>query len=118
MMNPDLKLTKMVTADEEGTGFVMPRNVAEKPREVERRKFYVLSADTEAHGCLGSCPRYALITSRGESTKSCRNKFREKERVGTTVERILAGDAGEKHARTESLRESERVREMRRARIE
>ena len=33
-----------------------------------------------------------------------------RERVGTTVERTLAGDAGEKHARTESLRESERVR--------
>ena len=37
------KLTKKVTADEEGTVFKLPRIVVEKPREVERRRFCVLS---------------------------------------------------------------------------
>ena len=41
MMNPELKLTKRVTADEEGTRFLMPRIVVQKPREVERRRFHV-----------------------------------------------------------------------------
>ena len=50
MMNPELKLTKRVTADEEGTRLMMPMIVAEKPPEVERWRFYVLSADIEAHG--------------------------------------------------------------------
>ena len=41
MMNPELTLTKRVTADEENTRFIMPRIVVEKPREVERWRFYV-----------------------------------------------------------------------------
>ena len=91
MMIPELKLTKKVTGDEEATGFMLPRIVTEKPPEVERRVFYVVSADIEAYGHMGSCPGYALLTSQGEATKSCRNAFRE--RVGSTVERILAGEA-------------------------
>ena len=41
---------------------VQPKTVAEKPPEVERRRVYVLSADVEAHGHMGSCPGYALLT--------------------------------------------------------
>ena len=39
-MNPELKLTKRVTANEEGTRFMLSRIVVDKPREVERRRFY------------------------------------------------------------------------------
>ena len=91
MMNPELKLTKRVTADEEGMRFMMPRTVVEKLREVERRRFYVLSTENEARGHMGKCPGYALLTSQGETIKSCGNEFRE--RVGMIVERILTGEA-------------------------
>ena len=40
--------------------------------EVECRKFYVLSANIEAHGHMGSCLGYALLTVHGESDKSGR----------------------------------------------
>ena len=70
---------------------VQPRIVAEKPLEVERRRFYVLSADIEAHGHMGSCPGYALLTSQGKVTKPRRVEFVE--RVGTTVEKTLTGEA-------------------------
>ena len=63
---------------------------------------------------MGSCPGYELLTSQGEATKSCRNKFRE--RVGTTVERILAGEARE--ICKDRVAERKRVREKRRARVE
>ena len=46
----ELKLTKKVTADREGLGLPLPRNVVERIPEVEPRRFYVLSADIEAHG--------------------------------------------------------------------
>ena len=115
MMNPELKLTKKVTADEEGTGFMMQRIVAEKPRELERRRFYFLSADIEAHGHMGRCPGYALVTSQGDATKSCGNEFRE--RVGTPLERILAGEARRETCK-DRVAEGKRVREMRRARSE
>ena len=114
-MNPDLKLTKRVTADEEGTRFTMPRIVVEKLRAVERRRFYVLSTHIEAYGHVGSCPGYELLRSQGEATKSCRNEFRE--RVGTTVERILAGEARRETCK-DRVAERKRDREMRRARIE
>ena len=83
MVIPELKLTKKVTTDEEGTVFKLPRIVVEKRREVERRRFYVLSTDVEARGHMGSCPGYALLTSLGEATGF-------PERIGTT---ILAGEA-------------------------
>ena len=115
MMNPELKLTKRVTADEEGMRFMMPRIVVEKPREVERRRFYVLSSDSEENGHVGSCPGYELLTSQGEAIKSCRYEFRE--RIGTIVESILAGEARRETCK-DRVAERERDREMRRARIE
>ena len=75
MMNPELKLTKRVTADEEGTRFMMPRIVVEKPRDVERGRFYGVSADIEAHGRVGRCLGCELLKAQGEATKSCRHDF-------------------------------------------
>ena len=59
-----------------------------------------------AHGHIGSCPGYALLTSQGEATG-----FRE--RIGTT---ILAREA--RRVCKDRVAERKRVREMRRARIE
>ena len=70
---------------------LLPRILAEKLPEVEPGRFYVLSADIEAHGHLGSCPGYALLTSQGEVTKPRKDECRE--RVGTTIERTLTGEA-------------------------
>ena len=39
-----------------------PRMLMKEPLEVECRKFYVLYANIEAHGHMGSCPGYALLT--------------------------------------------------------
>ena len=44
----ELKVAMKVTLDEEGTGFMLPIMVAEKPPEVERGEFYFVSADIEA----------------------------------------------------------------------
>ena len=109
MMNPELKLTKRVTADEEGTRLMVSRIVVEKPREVERREFYVLSTDIEAYGHVGSCPGFDLLTSRGEATKiprARRNDCREN----------LGGRSQEGNKQGQSRRK--RDRGMRRARIE
>ena len=70
---------------------VQPKIVAEKPLEVERRRVYVLSADVEAHGHMGSCRGYALLTSQGKATKPRKDEFRE--RVGTIIERTLTAEA-------------------------
>ena len=102
MMKPELKLTKRVTADEEGTRLMMPRIVVEKPREVERRRFYVLSTDIEASGHVGSCPGIRVAYIAGRSDKIVRTLAVEA-RIETYKDRIA---------------ESKRVREMRRARIE
>ena len=40
--------------DEERTGLMQPRVVAEEPSEIERGKFYVLCANIEARGHMGS----------------------------------------------------------------
>ena len=57
MVASELKLTKKVTADKEGAGPPLPRIVVERAPEVEPRRFYVLSADIDAHGHTGGCPR-------------------------------------------------------------
>ena len=46
--------TKLATEDQ-------PRMLVKEPLEVECGKFYVLYANTEAHGHMGSCPGYALL---------------------------------------------------------
>ena len=50
MVAPGLKLTKKVTADKKGAGLPLSRIVVERAPEAEPRRFYVLSADIEAHG--------------------------------------------------------------------
>ena len=107
MVIPELKLTKKVTADEEGTVLKLPSIVVKKPREVERRRFYLLSTDIEARGHMGSCPGYALLTSQREATG-----FRE--RIGMTI------SAGEARMETykDRIAERERVRQRKRARVE
>ena len=115
MMNPELILTKRVTADEEGMRFMLPRIVVQKLREVERERFYVSPSDIEVYGHVGSCPGYELLASQGKAIKSCRNEFRE--RVGTIVERMLAGEA-RRETWKDRVAERKRDREMRRARIE
>ena len=94
---------------------VQPRIVAEKPLEVERRRFYVLSANDEAHGHVGRCPGYALLTSHGKARKTRKDEFREQ--VGTIIERTLAGEA-RMETHEDRIAETARVREKRRARIE
>ena len=70
---------------------VQPRIVAEKSPEVQRGRFYVSSANIEAHGHMWSCPGYALLTSHGKATKPRKDEFRE--RGGTIIEKTLTGEA-------------------------
>ena len=59
MVAPELRLTKKVTADKERAGPPLPRIVVERVLEFEPRKFYVLSANIEAHGHTKGCPGWA-----------------------------------------------------------
>ena len=67
---PELKLTGKVTADKEGAGPPLPRIVVERAPEVEPERFYVLSADIEAHGHTGGCPGCAALASHGRALKA------------------------------------------------
>ena len=87
MVAPELKLTKKVTADKEGAGPPLPRIVVERAPEVEPRRFYVLSADNEAHGHTGRCPGCAALASHGRATKPHDDECRE--RIRTIIERNL-----------------------------
>ena len=70
MAAPEMKLTKTVTVDKEGAGLPLPRIVAERAPVVEPRRFYVLSADIEAHGHTGGCPGCAALASNWKSDKA------------------------------------------------
>ena len=69
----------------------MSRIVVERIPEVEPRRFYVVSAEVEAHGHAGGCPGCAALASHGRATKphnsECRERFR------TIIERTLTGSA-------------------------
>ena len=65
---PDLKLRKKVAADKEGAGPPLPGIVVGRIPEAEPRRFYVLSADIEAHGHTGGCPGCAALASHGKAT--------------------------------------------------
>ena len=58
----ETQLTEKFIEDDKGTDLILPRMLAKKPLEVECRKLYVWSANMEAHGNMGSCPGYALLT--------------------------------------------------------
>ena len=91
------------------------RMVIKESLKVELRKFYVLCANIEAHGHVGSCPRYALLILHGNATKRRKDEFRE--RIGRIIERTWAGEAWMKTDK-DRIAERKRVREKRRARIE
>ena len=52
-----------------------PRVLIKEPLEVECRKFYVLFANIEAHGDMGSCPGCALLIWPGKATKPREDVF-------------------------------------------
>ena len=108
MVAPDLKLTKKVTADREGAGPPLPRIVVERAPEVQPRRFYVLSADAEAHGHTGGCSGCAALASHGRATKPLISDCRE--RIRTIIERTLTGKA-RMNAYKDRIAETERVKE-------
>ena len=69
----------------------MSRIVVERIPEVEPRRFYVVSAEIQAHGHTGGCLGCAALASHGRATKphnsECRERFR------TIIERTLTGNA-------------------------
>ena len=111
---PELKWTKKVTADKEGAGPALPRIVVEITPEVEPRRFYVLSADIEAHGHTGGCPGCAAPASHGRATKPHNDECRE--RIRTIIEGTLTGKA-RMNAYRDRIAETERVKDRKRARV-
>ena len=85
MVAPELKFTKKVTADKQEAGLPLPRIDVERAPEAEPRRFYVLSADIEAHGHTGGCPGCAVLASHGKATKPHNDECRE--RIRTIIER-------------------------------
>ena len=110
-----LKLTEKVTADKEGAGLPLPRIVIERAPEAEPRRFYVVSADIEAHGHTGGCPGCAALASHGKATKPHNDECRE--RIRTIIERTFTGKA-RMNACKDRIAETERVKERKRARVE
>ena len=108
----ETRLTKKFITDEEGTDLLLPRMLVEKSPDVERGRFYVLFADIEAHGHIGSGPGCALLTSHGEEATPRKDELRK--RVGTVIERTLKGEA-RMETYDDRIAETERVRERRRA---
>ena len=74
----ETKSTKRFITDEEGTDLLLQRMLVKKPLKVERGRFYVLFADIETHGHMGSGPGCTLLTSHGEEAKPRKNEFRER----------------------------------------
>ena len=108
MVAPEVKLTKKVTAEKEGAGPPSPRIVVERTPEVEPRRFFVLSADIEAHDHIGGCTGCAALESHGRGTKPHDDECRE--RIRTIIERTLTGKA-RMNAYQDRIAEAERVKE-------
>ena len=115
MVITDTRLTKKVIADEDGMGLLLPRILVENSQEVERRRFYVLFADIEAHEHIGGCLGFAFIASHGKATKPREDEFRE--RVGMIIGRTLTGQA-RMETYKDRIGETQRVKERKRARVE
>ena len=113
MVAPELKLTKNVAADK-GAAPPLPRIVVERAPEVEPRRFYVLSADIEAHGHTVGCPGCAALASNRQATKSHNDECRE--RIRTIVDRTLTRRA-RMSAHKDRIAESDREKERKRARV-
>ena len=91
-----------------------PRILVKEPSEVECGKFYVLCANIEAHGHMGSCPGYALLIWQGKVTstwgwnpRASRKDYWEKLGRRSQDENTQGQNRWEK-----------RIQKMRRARIE
>ena len=106
---PELKLAKKVTADKGGAGPSLPRIVVERAPEVEPKRFYVLSADIEAHGHTGGCPGCAALASHGKATKPHNDECRE--RIRTIIERTLTGKSKDERAQGQNRRDRASQRE-------
>ena len=115
MMAPELKLAKKVTGDKAGTGLPLPRIVVERAPDVEPRRFYVLSADIEAHGHTGGCPGCAALASHGKATEPHNDECRE--RIRTIIERPLTGKAM-MNSYQDRIAETGRGKERKKARVE
>ena len=89
----------------------LPRIVVERAPEVELRRFYVLSADIEAHGYTAGCAGCAALASHGKATKPLNNECRE--RIRTIIERTLTGKA-RMIAYKDRIAETQRVKERKR----
>ena len=74
------KLRKKFITDEEGADLLLPRKLVKKPLEVERGRFYFLFGDIEAHGHIGICPGYALLTLQATAIKPREDEFQERVR--------------------------------------
>ena len=97
------------------SGTSICKDCGRKSLEVERRRFYVLSADIEAHGHIGGCPGCAALVSHGKATKPHDEECRE--RIRTIIERTLTGKA-RMNAYKDRIAETERVKERKRVRVE
>ena len=89
----------------------MPRIVFERAPEAELRRFYVFSADIEAHGRTGGCPGCAALASHGKATKPHNDECRE--RIRTIIERTLTRKA-RMNAYKDRIAETQRVKERKR----
>ena len=115
MVASELKSTKKVTADKEGAGPPLPRIVFERAPEVESRRFYVLSADIEAHGHTEELSRMRSACIAWKSAAHPNDECRE--RIRTIIERTLTGKA-RMDAFPDRIAETQRVKERKRARVE
>ena len=68
-----------------------PRIVEERISEAVSRRFYVLSADIDAHGHTEGCSGCAALAPHGRAIEPRNNECRE--RIRTIIERTLTGKA-------------------------
>ena len=102
------KLTEKFIEDEKGTDLILSRTLAEKPLEVECRKFYLWSANIEAYGHMGSCPGHDCLLCREKRQKSHVRMNSESESEGLLEP--WQEKPGWKHTKAEPFGESESER--------
>ncbi|CAK0815838.1 unnamed protein product, partial [Prorocentrum cordatum] len=101
MLAKETKLEKKVTADKDGKGEPLPNPPGvERAPEVAPRRFYVLTADIEAHGATPLCPGCESIAIHGKAKRAHSDECRE--RIRELLERSLEG-----RARMEAYRQRE-----------
>eukprot|EP00959_Pyramimonas_sp_CCMP1952_P456754 9473684-Pyramimonas_sp.AAC.1 len=92
MLAKETKLEKKVTADKDGKGEPLPNPPGvERAPEVAPRRFYVLTADIEAHGATPLCPGCESIAIHGRAKRAHSDECRE--RIRELLERSLEGRA-------------------------